>query len=307
MLIMFQMGKISIGYQILFKLQPILRDKNTVLLVTILDTLHLDIKKFTGYLCALGTSFYVIHRHPNKGMDIGPFLKQMEYVVTTFRKKQFDYIFKIHTKSDYKWLNEMIDPLIKYTIDNLLEKEADDNIEHSKDVYVSKYLITSSKWFLPIDNFNKSTINKICKNLNIHNIYYDKLHKCNTDDVKALDINVDFYSKYYGLKLNDCSKLNDVLGYDFNRQFAFEHLCDNSNIPSEKWIKKQTKIHDLRFSAGSIFIAKYKTQYKFYSSIDIDKIYEFFEIGYTTNEKSTFVHSWERIISTIQHIKYRNN
>ena len=47
----------------------------------------------------------------NKGMDIFGFIKQIEYIINN--DINIDYILKIHTKSDDKWRNELINPLIE--------------------------------------------------------------------------------------------------------------------------------------------------------------------------------------------------
>ena len=45
----------------------------------------------------------------NKGMDIYGFFLQIEYIIKN--NIQLDYICKIHTKSDDRWRNDMINPL----------------------------------------------------------------------------------------------------------------------------------------------------------------------------------------------------
>jgi len=45
----------------------------------------------------------------NRGMDIGPFLFVMNYLI--HNKAEYNYYIKIHTKTDSKWRNEMIQPI----------------------------------------------------------------------------------------------------------------------------------------------------------------------------------------------------
>ena len=45
----------------------------------------------------------------NRGMDIGPFLVVLEHL--SKNNKNYNYYIKIHTKTDVKWRNEMIQPI----------------------------------------------------------------------------------------------------------------------------------------------------------------------------------------------------
>lgn len=68
----------------------------------------------------------VILRLPNKGLDIGPFLKTLKYLKEN--KLEYDYLIKIHAKKSHyntklgdTWRNELVNSIIgdKETLDNL--------------------------------------------------------------------------------------------------------------------------------------------------------------------------------------------
>jgi hypothetical protein len=48
----------------------------------------------------------------NRGMDIGPFLTVLKYFINS--NVHYNYYIKIHTKTDAKWRNEMIDPIYNH-------------------------------------------------------------------------------------------------------------------------------------------------------------------------------------------------
>lgn len=287
MLLLLQIGNIGICYKLLFHIKILLKHYSIFFMFSILNTLNVNIVKFEKILHAFGIKNYIIDRHENKGMDIGPYFKQMQFILNTFKSNEFNYIFKIHTKSDNVWRKELLDPIIDF----LLNNENQDQI-----------LVSSTKWHLPMDKLNERHINKICKKCKIKNIFYDKI-KTDTN-ITIDDLDVDFYTNYYNVQIKNCSQLDDMFGYDFNKQFLFEHMCQNKNIPSIKWIKKVRRIPNVKFVAGTIFLMNYEIVYNFFKNIDIDSIYSYLEEDYTINNRSTYVHSWERIISNVHLIKF---
>ena len=63
------------------------------------------------------------------------------------------------------------------------------------------------------------------------------------------------------------------------------------------FIKNKTRVQNVKFLAGSIFKIQYKLIWKCFKDINLIAIYDCLETEYTTNEKSTYVHAMERIIS----------
>jgi len=211
--------------------------------------------------------------HKNKGMDIGPYLKQLVYVFSTYSIESFDRIFKIHTKTNSKWRNELLDSL------NLLDN--------------------NDKWKLYLDKLNEFHINDICNKFNIPNIFYDELSQVDYRLLHPNDIDISFYCDYYKIKLSNCDNLSNIIGYDINRNYLYSHLIKNKNIPNESYIIKKTRNPEIYFIAGTIFNASYKSVWIYFSKINLDELYELLEPDYITNEKSTYVHAMERILSSV--------
>jgi hypothetical protein len=272
-LILFQVGSIDIGCEILDYIRDSISSYNIFFLCTILD----DLKPKAWILTNLFEKYqlkYKIFFHPNKGMDIGPYLLQLDYICSNYFPDSFEQIFKIHTKTDIKWRNEMLDQIFK----------TDTNI-------------FPNKWLLPLDKLNVQHINQLCEQFSIPNIYYDELAPVDYNNLKKFDISTNFYSTYYNIELNDCSSLNNLLGYDYNLSHLYLHVIQNKNIPNPSYIIQSRKKSNVKFLAGSIFKISYYDTWTFFSKIDIMGIYNLLETGYTTNENSTYVHSMERIIS----------
>jgi|SaaInlStandDraft_4_1057021.scaffolds.fasta_scaffold11500_2 hypothetical protein len=216
---------------------------------------------------------YRIFTHDNIGMDIGPYLLQLLWMCNNLHNNSYDYIYKIHTKSNQKWFDELTDI------------DIDDS---GKNIYMAE------KWKFNLDNLNIFHINTICVEHNIKNIYYDEFYD---NTVKYDEIDEQFYASYYDLSLNNCDTISRLLGYDVNRQFIYDHAIKNNNIVNEKYISVKRK-HKTQFCAGSIFIINYKLTYDFFKTINIKKLYSHLEPEYTANDHSTYVHALERIVSS---------
>jgi hypothetical protein len=211
-------------------------------------------------------------------MDIGPYLKQLQYVFCNYKLDSFNKIYKIHTKTNTIWRDELLDSLL----------------DHCNLVQTHKVL---NKWKIPLDKLNVFHINEICNKFNINNIFYDELSCVNYDSLNENDIDIDFYSNYYNIKLNNCNHLSNIFGYDINRNYLFYHCKNNLNIPNQSYIITKRRIPNISFIAGTIFKLEYKHVWNFFSKINLDELYDLLEEGYLTNEKSTYVHAMERIIS----------
>jgi len=205
-----------------------------------------------------------ISYHLNIGMDIGPFLLQIKELLT-MDTSQYEYIYKIHTKTNDEWRNQMLDTKI-----NLNEK-----------------LICSAKWLKNIDNYNHKTILELCKRFNFLNIYYD-VHYPFIYNIH--DIDIDFYSSYYNIKLNP------ICTNEYNLQFILEHAVYNKYALNESQIKIKQK-RNVKFVAGSIYLIDKQTLLSFISNVNIDELYSILEHGYSENKIPTYVHALERIMT----------
>ena len=100
----------------------------------------------------------------NKGMDIYGFFLQIEYIIKN--NIQLDYICKIHTKTDDKWTNDMINPLCgtKESVLNCINKFND-----------KVGMIGPKKYVRLMDHYNTPLILNLFKEWNIKNTYIDEI------------------------------------------------------------------------------------------------------------------------------------
>lgn len=263
MLLLVQIGSI---YNINKLISKIIKynSYNNLYIFSIMENIELDLNKF-------GFHNLIILHHKNIGMDIGPYLLQIKWIINNLHVSDYDYIYKIHTKTKESWFNELTE------LPELL----------TDDIHMCK------KWSLNLDSLNKTHINQICNDFNLNNIYYD----VHDTDICYNDVNCDFYSSYYDVPITNNNHIIETLGIDINKQYIIEHAKYNNNIVNENQIliKRRKKV---KFCGGSIFIIKYNLVYDYFKNIDIDRLYSILEPGYTINIESTNVHALERIISS---------
>lgn len=99
-----------------------------------------------------------ISTYENIGMDIGPFLKHIKYIKEI--KKTYDFVLKLHTKTNVVWRNELIDPLLsssKNILYYLNRMQNDKNIG----------MICSNKWLLNMDTLNNYILFNLLKKYKI--------------------------------------------------------------------------------------------------------------------------------------------
>ena len=205
----------------------------------------------------------IITYHENRGMDIGPFLLQCKWIIDNVHNYDtYDYIYKIHTKSNDRWFQEL------NTFDC-----CSDNIK------------CSEFWLKSIDHVNKETTIDICNQFAIENIYYDDLKYIDYDEEQ---IDVLFYENYY----NVYTTYNDQI----NKQFLQAHAKLNKHALCESDIICKNR-HQCKFVAGTIFQINTNLLLSFLKNIDLIKLYSILEVGYVVNEIPTYVHALERIIS----------
>jgi len=93
-----------------------------------------------------------------KGCDVGGQLLLMKYIMDI--GKNYDYILKLHTKTDKEWRRELIDSIAgtEKIIREVIDKfEEDENIG----------MISSGRWILKNDKYNIPIVEKISKKLNL--------------------------------------------------------------------------------------------------------------------------------------------
>lgn len=334
--IIFHWGNISIGAEIWkTKIIPWLNKyKQTKIYIThhknkydciknIIAPFHISVYSNT----IIFDNFIFMFEVPNIGMDIGPFFYVIKYILNNNIQDDIKLItfIKIHTKTDQFWRNNLINPLLDINIDkSLITKWIDNNIG----IYIP------TKYKYKLDNLNTSTINEIISTMK--NISFDikkavnqtneefiiykqqsKLH-----DNKKLQTNIIDYSFDYEFYKNfnniDCYYDNETdiinfLNYHWKNVGKYRNLLYNkAQLQNNKELVNQSELTNIKdnsdiiskpkqyyFSAGTMFWIKGDIIYKFFSKFDFDKHINLLESGYTLNDKPTYVHAWERIISLI--------
>ena len=106
-----------------------------------------------------------IFYYKNKGADIGPFLLIINYLINN--KLTYDFIIKLHTKTNSKWRNELINPLLTRLgiINSLFENKEND-----------VGICCAKKWLFDVDNLNQKIVTRLCKGWNIKVDWYDELY-----------------------------------------------------------------------------------------------------------------------------------
>lgn len=242
-----------------------------------------------------------VTEHMNKGMDICGFFTQIEYIIKNNIK--FDYILKLHTKSNNKWRSSLMDPICG-SYENILNC-----LKMFEDEEVGQ--ISSKKWFKLMDHFNTPIILGELKRFGIKNNYIDEI---NWDEKYKNIYDLDFFDPVFYLKYpyngifykedleNDIEKFKSYSLFHWlqigSEKFKF--------VQNESLILKKTK--HLNFSAGSIFWIRYDILIDFFKEyINFEFYYKNFEKGYFNNEKPTLTHSWERMFSIIVDFKEKKS
>lgn len=88
---------------------------------------------------------------PNKGCDLGSFIGITKYLIDNDIDN--DIIFKIHTKSNNKWRDQLLDPLINNF--TKIIKDFKDNPKLG--------VVCGDHWLLKLDNLNNNIIDKLIK------------------------------------------------------------------------------------------------------------------------------------------------
>ncbi len=229
----------------------------------------------------------------NKGMDICGFFHQIEYIINN--NIEIDYILKLHTKSNEKWRNDLIDPIcgtknnIKICIDLLDENDTG--------------IVCCERWCRQMDHFNTPIIIKELEKFKINNTFIDEIdwHE-KFENLYDLDyFDPQFYLDYpYNAIYKDEKMLGDK---DKLKSYALFHWLQIGYkqfrlVHNKKLITK--KNNHLKFCAGSIFWIKADIIKSFFKNyIKFDYYYNNFEKGYFDNKKPTLTHTWERFFTII--------
>jgi|SRR3989338_4000874 len=177
----------------------------------------------------------ILKKYPNckiiqcdKGCDVGGQLLMMKYIIDT--DKKYDFILKLHTKTDSKWRRELIDPIagtkdiVKKVIKDLTENE---NIA----------MIGSNKWKLKNDKLNTSIVNKISNKYGFSipensyfiggTIFWFKWRNF-LDIINKYNINL--YIEYFNCEYGYCKNLKPTYMHSWERLFCLVFYLDGYDI-----------------------------------------------------------------------------
>lgn len=231
----------------------------------------------------------IITKSDNKGMDIGGFFTQLMYLKNN--KIKYDWILKLHTKTDKKWRNQLMLPILN-NFDQCLKDFKNDKIG----------MIGSKKWALEMDNCNSPLIIDLLKKYGIENCYFDeidwKLREIKKKDLNFLD--PFFYVKYNNIKIPERIKLYNKYNKDVMKFFGeliwYKYGSKtNYQIQHPSLIIKKKKKKNIKFIGGTIFLINKEVTGKIIQIISDNNIKLI--SGYKLNTKPTITHSWERLFS----------
>ena len=218
----------------------------------------------------------------NKGLDIGGFLQIIKQLINHKLYNNINYIYKIHTKTDDTWRNNMLKSIIKN----------EDKIKLSISKINLPIIVSSDNYCFNnkcvnkyyIKEFYERNKNKINVKINFNDFMDEYIE--NIDDNKSineLDINTDFYKFYEeDLKyLNNEELINHYNNFGINEFHRISNPCYIKNFGLESY-----------FSAGTIFMCN-KEYFQIFEKIDLDYEFSILENGYNKNTIPLKTHSWE--------------
>jgi len=223
-----------------------------------------------------------IHEYKNKGMDIGPFIKTINFIYNNlFNLNNNFYVIKIHTKKDQEWRNFLISHLLNININ--IDELFNDNI-----------LYCPHKYIYELDNINKDkTIFLLNNYLNYNAYVYDVIDE---DNYTKYEFDPIFYIKYNKLNVNYDENNNMdkmFINFHFSKKGVLKKLPYN-----EKMILKKKELN-CSFPAGTMFGINFNYLITYFNIEINDKIYELLEEDHITNVTSTYTHSLERIFGIL--------
>jgi hypothetical protein len=226
----------------------------------------------------------VFFENDNKGCDIGPFFLFLSYLRDN--KIQHDWILKLHTKSNKKWRNNLLNNLFTENFNQLILKLENNNIPihgaypYPYDYFNIKYDLKNLE-LLNLDfksNWN-SYIEKFPETKN-YNLMEKRYHS--NKDIRRFkytpDIDVDLYN------------------YLFNNYKKDHELIDGRYKWSviQKILGKDIKLF---YYPGTFLLFKHNVMEEIFKNNDYNKIYNSLEENkLDDNIKQSNTHSWERII-----------
>lgn len=229
------------------------------------------------------TKIIKIMKVENKGMDCGPMLLCIKYILKNIDTFNYNSIFlKIHTKSNDEWR------------DNLIEKIIDYNLT----IFDKPVLFGSNDYFYDNNkNVNREYVTKIVErnnfDINIYNKYFDKYYdemvtpEKNLNKFNILEQSLNFYKNYEP----DLYYIEDLEHWHLYGKYE-THRINNVN-----YIKQYSE-YENKFIAGTIF--GFNLEWiKLFKKINLDFEYSILEKKYIDNVKNSKTHAWEYFFNFI--------
>lgn len=223
----------------------------------------------------------------NKGCDIGPFFKFLQY--SRDNSIKHEWIIKIHTKSDKQWRSKLLNDLFPLNFKECFEdlKKSGRKISGS---YIYPYDYVNMKY--DISNLKLVNFDIITDWRKYENEYPE------TKNMNVIEKN--FYlkqnrekSRY--LPLIDL-ELYEYLFGDYKKDHALINAMNKWAIIKE--IKSGTEF--LHYYPGTFLILNYQTIEKIFKNVSFDDIFDSLEenkLDDTVIQSNT--HSWERILPVL--------
>lgn len=281
--VLFHVGDINIFYNIYDEYRTFFMRDNLIIFITIHNIKYEPLIKNYIPNC-------IIEIIPNKGMDIGGFLKNTINVLKSEYYNDINFFYILHTKSNIEWRKKLLDAILinSEVLENKIYNESVPVIYGSGDyVYNNIKGINSSKM---VNFYNRHQ--NIYKKYNINRVdeitkYFYKY----IDDYYNINKNTfllnDNYYKYIEQDLNKCSKTDIIKHYETVGR------NEHHRIQTPELIKSNG-INNY-FIAGAIFLCNkmYFDYFKNFTFDELNKEFDILEDGYSENIIESNTRAWE--------------
>lgn len=289
--ISFHVGDINVFTDIITKYNIFFKRSDIKVFITIHNETYKKIIK--SYLNNVEISII-----DNIGCDIGGLLYNLTKIINTSYYDKIKYLYVIHTKTDSKWRNDLLEPLLlNYKILENKLSNFDDKVTIAG---ANDYIYPNIKGIN--GNKIKTLLNKIIdeNNINISQSklnsvflkYYDNFY----DDIKEnIQLNTKFY-KFIEHDLRNYSN-NSLIEHWYNYGTTEYHRLNTPDIIKENG-------NDTYFVAGTIFIIN-KLYLDLFKKMKIKTLLTEFlncESGYIKNYIETDTHKWEYFFGIIPYL-----
>ena len=183
----------------------------------------------------------IVCKHVDSGMDIGPFLRQLEQIVKS--NKQYKYYLKIHSKMKDGWRKEMLEACLPK-----------DDYKKIFSLLSKQHMVGSDKYLIPFSSVagkNSDLINSQIKKTGLQITEEDLYDTVADFDPETASLDPVFYANYH----QDLRMRCDAL---------WQENIDTRNLMDTHWINKGKK-EKCRVPNQDLITSKAKRKYKFFA------------------------------------------